>query len=79
MLEEWELVDSRFYDMETIAIGHGIRDLSRLVRSYGGKNWRKRKGIARIRTVSGEKLAELHWYEAHGVGKVELKLKRTLR
>jgi hypothetical protein len=65
--------------VETIATGHGIRDLRRLRRSYGKGRWRKVKGIARIRLTTGRvRLAELHWYEAHGIGKREIKRKRYL-
>ena len=64
---------------ETIAQGTGIRELSRLRRTYGPGNWRKRKGIARIRLENGAvRLAELHWYEAHGIGRHEFKRKRYL-
>ncbi len=66
-------------DIETIAVGRGIRDLSRLQRLYGKGRWRKMKGQATIRLRSGRvRLAELHWYEAHGVGKKEMKRKRYL-
>jgi hypothetical protein len=62
--------------IETIASGSGVRDRARLRRHYGQGRWRKRKGIARIRLVDGTmRLAEIHWYEAHGIGKKELKLK----
>lgn len=55
-------------DIQTIARGAGIRDLSRLMRLYGRGNWRKLKGVARIRLATGRvRLAELHWYEAHGI------------
>ena len=65
--------------VETIAAGHGIRDLGRLRRLYGKGYWRKMKGTARIRLWSGRiRLAELHWYEAHGIGKKEIKRKRYL-
>ncbi len=65
--------------VETIAAGRGIRDLRRLRRSYGKGRWRKMKGIARIRLMTGRiRLAELHWYEAHGIGKKEIKRKRYL-
>ena len=65
--------------VETIAAGKGIRDLRRLRRNYGKGRWRKVKGIARIRLASGRiRLAELHWYEAHGIGKKEIKRKRYL-
>ena len=63
--------------VEAIAKGTGIRERRRLVRSYGGRNWKKMKGVARIRLENGRvRLAELHWYEAHGVGKTEIKWKR---
>ena len=66
-------------DIETIASGNAIRDLKRLRKQYGRGRWRKLKGIAEIRLVSGRiRLAELHWYEAHGVGKKEIKRKRYL-
>jgi hypothetical protein len=65
--------------IETIAAGSGIRDVKRLRKSYGKGRWRKLKGIARVRLVSGRvRLAELHWYEAHGIGKREVKRKRYL-
>jgi len=65
--------------VETIAAGKGIRDLRRLRRSYGKGRWRKMKGVARIRLMTGRiRLAELHWYEAHGIGKKEIKRKRYL-
>jgi hypothetical protein len=66
-------------DVETIATGRGIRELSRLRRLYGQGRWRKMKGVARVRTRDGRiRLAELHWYEAHGIGKKEFKRKRYL-
>jgi hypothetical protein len=65
--------------VETIARGQGIRDLKRLRRNYGKGQWRKVKGIARVRLPSGHiRLAELHWYEAHRIGKREIKRKRYL-
>jgi hypothetical protein len=64
-------------ETKTIARGRGIRELARLRRIYGQGGWRKMKGIARIRFANGRvRLAELHWYEAHGIGKKELKRKR---
>jgi hypothetical protein len=66
-------------NVETIAEGRGVRDLPRLRRLYGRGRWRKMKGIARIRLPDGTVLrAEVHWYEAHGIGKKELKAKRYL-
>jgi hypothetical protein len=65
--------------VETIAAGSGIRELSRLRKFYGRGRWRKRKGIARVRLMDGEMvLAEVHWYEATGIGKREFKIKRFL-
>jgi hypothetical protein len=59
--------------IETFAAGSGIRELSRLRRVYGRGRWRKRKGIARIRLADGSlHLAEVHWYEAAGIGRKEL-------
>ncbi|HVE65429.1 MAG TPA: hypothetical protein VNC59_02530 [Thermoanaerobaculia bacterium] len=66
-------------DFETIATGHGIRVFSRLVRKFGKGNWRKMKGFATIRLAGGRlRDAELHWCEAHGIGKRMLKIKRYL-
>ena len=66
-------------DVESIATGPGIRDLPRLRKLYGKGRWRKMKGVARIRLPDGSvRLAELHWYEAHGIGKKEFKAKRYL-
>ena len=66
-------------DVETIAVGNRIRELSRLRRSYGKARWRKLKGVALIRLRSGQlREAELHWYEAHGIGRKEVKRKRYL-
>jgi hypothetical protein len=66
-------------DIETFASGRGIRELSRLNRIYGRGRWRKRKGTATIRLPDGtERVAELHWYEATGIGRKELKIKRYL-
>jgi hypothetical protein len=64
---------------ETIAIGRGIREIARLHRASGRGRWRKRKGVARIKLHNGTiRTAELHWYEAHGIGRKELKIKRLL-
>ena len=64
---------------ETIATGRGIRKLSRLRKLYGRGFWRKRKGEADIRLPDGTmRRAELHWYEASGIGKFEHKIKRYL-
>jgi hypothetical protein len=66
-------------EVETIATGSGIRDIVRLRRAYGKGRWRKLKGVASVRLANGRiRLAELHWYEAHGIGKKEMKRKRYL-
>jgi hypothetical protein len=66
-------------DFETIASGHGIRVFSRLVREFGKGNRRKMNGFATIRLASGKvRDAELHRYEAHGIGMRMLKIRRYL-
>ena len=70
---------SEITDIETIAVGSSIRDIARLRRRYGKGRWRKLKGVASVRLRSGRiRLAELHWYEAHSIGKREMKRKRYL-
>jgi hypothetical protein len=65
--------------VETIAVGQRIRQLERLRKLYGKGRWRKMKGEALIRLASGAlRRAELHWYEAHGIGKRNMKFKRYL-
>jgi len=66
-------------DIETIAVGSSIREVRRLRRQYGQGRWRKLKGIARVQLKDGTiHTAEVHWYEAHGIGKKEFKLKFPL-
>jgi len=63
--------------VHTVAVGRSIRNLQRLRRLYGTGRWRKMKGVALIRLESGTvRKAELHWYEAHGIGRKEIKRKR---
>jgi hypothetical protein len=63
----------------TFAVGSRIREVVRLRKRYGRGRWRKRKGIAKIRLSDGSAhLAEIHWYEATGIGRKELKIKRLL-
>jgi hypothetical protein len=65
--------------VETIARGRGIRELQRLRKRYGPGRWRKRKGVADIKLTSGQILrAEIHWYEATGIGRREYKVKSFL-
>jgi len=67
---------SEIRDVEVIAVGTGIRDRIRLRKYYGRGRWRKLKGVARVGLPDGTiRLAEIHWYEAHGIGKKEFKLK----
>ena len=66
-------------DIESIAVGSAIRELVRLRKAYGPGRWRKRKGNAMVRLADGTIIkAEVHWYEAHGIGRVEFKIKRFL-
>lgn len=59
-------------DIESIAAGRGIRDLTRLRKKYGKGRWRKLKGVAKVRLRDNTiHTAEIHWYEAHGIGKKE--------
>ena len=65
--------------IETFAVGGSIRELERLKRHHGKGRWRKRKGECYVRLSDGTvRLAELHWYEASGIGKKEFKIKRYL-
>lgn len=75
---DFEIVGD-IWDIETFAVGASIRELPRLRRAYGPGRWRKRKGTATIRFEDGTiSQAEVHWYEAHGIGRKELKIKRIL-
>ncbi len=66
-------------NVETFATGSTIRELARLRKFYGRGRWRKRKGFARIRLADGTiRQAEVHWYEAHGIGRKEFKIKRYI-
>ncbi len=65
--------------IETIAAGRSIRQLARLQRQHGRGRWRKLKGNATVRVAGGAlRRAEIHWYEAHGIGRVGFKIKRFL-
>ena len=66
-------------NIETIAIGNNIRILPLLRKRYGTGRWRKLKGAATIRLLDGTvRIAELHWFEAHGIGKRKIRIKRFL-
>jgi len=69
----------RIESVETIAVGGRIRDIMRLRRQFGPGRWRKLKGVARVQLANGTiRKAEVHWYEAHGVGRRKMKVKRFL-
>jgi hypothetical protein len=70
---------SEIEEIEPIAIGGNIRDIMRLRKQFGPGRWRKLKGIAMVRLQSGSiRKAELHWYEAHGIGKKKIKIKKFM-
>jgi hypothetical protein len=72
-------IQGEIFDVETFATGSAIREIARLRKAYGRGRWRKRKGIARVRLPGGTiHLAEVHWYEAAGIGRKEYKIKRLL-
>jgi coenzyme F420-reducing hydrogenase alpha subunit len=65
--------------IETIAEGSSIRELQRLRQHHGPGRWKKKKGVALVEAPDGTmQRAEIHWYEAHGIGKVKMKVKRWL-
>ena len=66
-------------DVECIAVGSQIRDIGRLQSEFGAARWRKLKGRATVQLADGRtRRAEVHWYEAHGIGKKKMKIKRFL-
>lgn len=69
----------RIRDVRTIAVGGRIRDIMRLQKQFGPGRWRKIRGIAKVCLMGGHiRRAEVHWYEAHGIGRKKLKIKRFL-
>ena len=67
-------------DVEVIAVGGRIRDIMRIRRQFGEGRWRKLKGFAYVRVGNGKtRRAEVHWYEAHGIGRRKMKIKRFVR
>ena len=78
-MTDFAAIRGEIWEVKEIAAGLGVRDRSRLRRLYGGTRWPKMKGISRVRLHNGDiRLAELLWYEAHGVGRKEIKRKRYL-
>ena len=75
----WFKIVGEIDEIEAIASGRSVRERARLRRFYGGSRWRKKKGIATVELPDGSTVrAELHWYEAHGIGRREFKIKRIL-
>jgi hypothetical protein len=75
---DFEII-SQITDIETIAAGNGIRILPFLRRKFGKGRWRKLKGKATVRMSNGDvRLTEIHWFEAHGIGKRLLRIKYFL-
>ena len=72
-------VVGRIENVEVIAVSHSIRVLDFLRKTYGRGRWRKLKGTATVRLEDGTiRVAEVHWYEAHGIGKRQMKIKKYL-
>jgi hypothetical protein len=75
----WFEIVGAVVEQETIATGRQIREIRRLRKAYGPGRWRKRKGIARVKLPDGRTCtAEIHWYEAYGIGRKETKIKRII-
>ena len=70
-------VISQIENIEVISVGTDIRNLAYLEKAYGSGRWRKLKGMAHVRLPNGNiRWVELHWYEAHGIGRKNIKIKR---
>ena len=70
---------SEITDVQVIAAGTGVRIRAKLKKIYGAGRWRKLKGAAMVELPDGQVArAELHWYEAHGIGRKDMKVKRLL-
>jgi hypothetical protein len=73
------VVVSQVEAVEIIAVGTSIRNLTYLLKMYGSGRWRKLKGVAQVRLPNGRvRRVELHWYEAHGIGRKDMRIKRYL-
>ena len=78
MDEDFEVIGT-IGEIQTIAVGNRIREIARLHKAYGAARWRKLKGVATVRFEDGTiHRVELHWYEAHGIGRKKLKIKAYL-
>lgn len=77
-MSEFEIL-GEITDIETIAVGSGVSIRRHLDRTYGKGRWRKKKGLATIELNDGTICeAEIHWFEAHGIGRKDFKIKRVL-
>ena len=78
MSEDFEVIGT-IEEIKTIAVGSRIREIARLRKAFGAGGWRKLKGVATVRFEDGTiHRVELHWYEAHGIGRKKLKIKEYL-
>jgi hypothetical protein len=78
MTDDFELL-GQVARVEVMAVNVSIRERKRLQAQFGGHRWRKLKGVGRVRFPNGEvRQAELHWYEAHGIGRRKMKVKRVV-
>jgi hypothetical protein len=78
MSEDFEII-GHIEEIETAAVGSRIREINRLRKAFGAGRWRKPKGVATVRLEDDTiHRVELHWYEAHGVGRKKLKIKEYL-
>ncbi len=75
---KFEIV-GRIANVEVIASGSGVRVRRFLWKAYGPGRWRKLKGIATVRLPNGAlRRVEIHWYEAHGIGRRDVRIKEYL-
>lgn len=75
---KFEIIDE-IQGIETIAVGSSIRDMAYLQKMHGRGRWRKLKGFAHVKLPNGAiRHVELHWYEVHGIGRKDIKIKRYL-
>ena len=79
MMTEFEIL-SEIRDVETIATGRSVRIHSHLERTFGKGRWRKMKGTATVQLADGTICtADIHWFEAHGIGRKDFKIKKVIR
>ena len=79
MMQQFEIL-TEFRNVETIAAGRGVYIRRHLDRIYGKGRWRKMKGVATVQLADGTVCkAEIHWFEAHGIGRKDYKIKKVIR